>query len=49
MRAWKPYAELEPLPGPQLSTGYAGCLFLASVPPLGVRLMEGRLWAVAKA
>lgn len=43
MHAWKPFAELQPLPGPQLPTGYAGCLFLASVPPLWFRAMEPRL------
>ncbi len=48
MHAWKPYAELEPLPGPQLPTGYAGCLFLASVPPLWFRVMEARLQGLAK-
>ncbi len=47
MHAWKPYAELQPLPGPQLPTGYAGCLFLASVPPLWFRLMHRRLDALA--
>jgi alkane 1-monooxygenase len=49
MHAWKPFAELEPLPGPQLPTGYAGCLFLASVPPLWFRLMHRRLAAMAPA
>ena len=49
MHAWKPYAELEPLPGPQLPTGYAGCLFLASVPPLWLRVMETRLQRLAQA
>ncbi len=43
MHAWKPYAELQPLPGPQLPTGYAGCLFLALVPPLWFAAMEPRL------
>ena len=46
MQAWKPYAELRPLPGPQLPTGYAGCLFLASVPRLWFRAMEPRLRAL---
>ncbi|MRD48505.1 alkane 1-monooxygenase [Caenimonas koreensis DSM 17982] len=41
--AWKPFPELEPLPGPQLPTGYAGCLLLAAVPPLWFRLMHPRL------
>lgn len=49
MHAWKPYAELAPLPGPQLPTGYAGCLFLASVPRLWFRAMEPRLTAVLAA
>lgn len=43
MHAWKPYAQLEPLPGPQLPTGYAGCLLLAAVPPLWFALMHPRL------
>ncbi len=46
MHAWKPYAELEPLPGPQLPTGYAGCLFLATVPPLWFAAMHRRLDAL---
>ena len=46
MHAWKPYAELQPLAGPQLPTGYGGCLFLASVPPLWFRVMEPRLAAL---
>jgi alkane 1-monooxygenase len=49
MHAWKPYAELEPLPGPQLPTGYAGCLFLAVVPPLWFALMHKRLDAMPSA
>ena len=43
MHAWKPYATLEPLPGPQLPTGYAGCLLLAMVPPLWFAMMHPRL------
>ena len=43
MHAWKPYATLEPLPGPQLPTGYAGCLFLAICTPLWFKLMHKRL------
>jgi alkane 1-monooxygenase len=43
MHAWKPYAELQPLPGPQLPTGYAGCLFMATVPPLWFAVMHRRL------
>ena len=46
MHAWKPYAELEPLPGPQLPTGYAGCIYLAAVPPLWFALMHPRLDAL---
>jgi alkane 1-monooxygenase len=47
MHAWKPYAELAALPGPQLPTGYAGCLFLASVPRLWFAAMHRRLDALA--
>ena len=43
MHAWKPYPTLEPLPGPQLPTGYAGCLLLAMVPPLWFALMHPRI------
>jgi alkane 1-monooxygenase len=46
MHAWKPYATLEPLPGPQLPTGYAGCLFLAMLPPLWFSLMHKRIAAL---
>ena len=46
LHAWKPYAELEALPGPQLPTGYAGCLFLASVPPLWFAAMHRRIDAL---
>lgn len=45
VRAWKPFAELEALPGPQLPTGYAGCILLAAVPPLWFALMQPRLQA----
>jgi alkane 1-monooxygenase len=41
--AWKPYATLDALPGPQLPTGYAGCLFLASVPRLWFAAMHPRI------
>jgi alkane 1-monooxygenase len=41
----RPYAELQPLPGPQLPTGYAGCLFLAAWPRLWFRLTAPRLAA----
>ena len=43
MHAWKAYPELAALPGPQLPTGYTGCLMLASVPPLWFRTMHPRL------
>ena len=43
MHATKPYPTLEPLPGPQLPTGYAGCLILAMVPPLWFSVMHKRL------
>jgi alkane 1-monooxygenase len=43
LNAWKPYPALEPLPGPQLPTGYAGCLFMAAVPPWWFRVMDRRL------
>jgi alkane 1-monooxygenase len=49
LQAWKPYAELQPRPeGPQLPTGYAGCLFLASVPRLWFAAMEPRLEALER-
>lgn len=43
MHAWKPFPELNALPGPQLPTGYAGCLLLAALPPLWFGLMHPRL------
>ncbi len=43
MHAWKPYATLAALPGPQLPTGYSGALFLAAVPALWFRTMHPRL------
>ena len=46
MHAWKPYATLQALPGPQLPTGYAGCILLALMPPLWFRLMHPRLAAL---
>lgn len=51
MHAGKPYASLEPLPGPQLPTGYAGCIWLAMVPPLWFRVMHPRLdrWRLSPA
>lgn len=48
MHAWKPYEALEPLPGPQLPTGYAGCILLALVPPLWFALMHPRLDGLAQ-
>ncbi len=48
MHAAKPYATLQPLPqGPQLPTGYAGCLMLALLPPLWFAVMHPRLRAMA--
>jgi alkane 1-monooxygenase len=47
MHAWKPYAELAALPGPQLPTGYAGCIALATVPRLWFGAMHKRLDALA--
>lgn len=49
MHAWKPFPELAALPGPQLPSGYAGCLFLACVPPLWFGLMHQRLDALQAA
>ncbi len=46
MHAWKPYPTLAALPGPQLPTGYAGCLLLAMLPPLWFYLMHKRLAAL---
>jgi alkane 1-monooxygenase len=43
MHAWKPYPTLALLPGPQLPTGYAGCLMLAMLPPLWFAVMHRRL------
>lgn len=45
MHAWKPFGDLQALPGPQLPTGYAGCLVLASVPRWWFAAMEPRLTA----
>ncbi|MDP2819449.1 MAG: alkane 1-monooxygenase [Polaromonas sp.] len=47
MHAWKPYPTLAALPGPQLPTGYAGCLMLAMLPPLWFALMHQRLDALS--
>lgn len=46
---WKTYPELQSAPGPQLPTGYAGCLLLAAIPPLWYALMDRRLDAMAPA
>jgi alkane 1-monooxygenase len=46
LHAWKPYATLAPLPGPQLPTGYAGCIVLAMLPPLWFALMHPRIQAL---
>ena len=43
VHAWKPYPELQALPGPQLPTGYAGCILLAAVPPVWFGLMHRRM------
>jgi alkane 1-monooxygenase len=46
MHAYKPFPTLEPLPGPQLPTGYAGCVLLALVPPWWFAVMHRRLDAL---
>lgn len=43
LRALTPYPGLQALPGPQLPTGYAGCIWLAAIPPLWFATMEPRL------
>ncbi len=48
MHAYKPFPTLEPLPGPQLPTGYAGCVLLALVPPVWFGVMHPRLDALAQ-
>jgi alkane 1-monooxygenase len=47
MHAGRPFPELEPLQGPQLPTGYAGCVLLAAVPPLWFAAMEPRIEALS--
>jgi alkane 1-monooxygenase len=47
MHPGKIYPELDALPGPQLPTGYAGCLILALLPPLWFALMNPRLAMLA--
>ena len=49
MHAWKPYPTLAPLPGPQLPTGYAGCLMLAMLPPVWFALMHRRIGGLSPA
>lgn len=47
MHPWKPYETLEAQPqGPQLPTGYAGCVMLACVPWIWRPLMERRIAAL---
>jgi alkane 1-monooxygenase len=47
MHAWKHYSTLQAMPqGPQLPTGYAGCILLATIPPLWFALMHPRLSAL---
>jgi alkane 1-monooxygenase len=46
VHAWKAYPELQALPGPQLPTGYAGCILLAAVPPVWFALMHRRMGPV---
>ena len=47
MHAWKPFPTLQAMPdAPQLPTGYAGCIFLATVPPVWFRVMHPRLKAL---
>ena len=43
VHAWKPYPELEPLPGPQLPTGYASMILLAYLPWLWLK-QGGSAW-----
>ena len=49
MHAWAAFPELRALRGPQLPTGYAGCLLLAAVPPLWFAVIEPRLGSVSPA
>ena len=49
LRALTPYPQLQALPGPQLPTGYAGCIWLAAIPPLWFAVMDQRLAAVRPA
>ncbi|MDB5946895.1 MAG: alkane 1-monooxygenase, partial [Ramlibacter sp.] len=45
MHAWAAFPELQALPGPQLPTGYAGCLLLAALPPVWFAVIDRRLEA----
>ncbi|MDB5955005.1 alkane 1-monooxygenase [Ramlibacter sp.] len=49
MQAWKAFPQLQALPGPQLPTGYAGCILMAAVPPMWFAVMHRRLQAEAGA
>ena len=49
LNAWKPYPQLQAMPGAQLPTGYAGCLLLAAIPPLWFAVMDRRLDAMTAA
>jgi alkane 1-monooxygenase len=40
---WKPYETLDALAGPQLPTGYAGCVLLAAIPRAWFAVMHPRL------
>jgi alkane 1-monooxygenase len=48
LHLWKPYASLEASPAPRLPTGYAGCLLLASIPPVWFALMHRRMAGVGR-
>ena len=43
VHAWKRYPTLEPLPGPQLPTGYSGCSLLGMVPLMWHSLIHSKL------
>jgi alkane 1-monooxygenase len=47
VHAWKSYATLDALPGPQLPYGYAACLFMAAWPPAWFAAMHPKLDAMA--
>ena len=48
LRALTPFPQLQALPGPQLPTGYAGCVWLAAIPPLWFATMHPRLAACGR-